>query len=218
MGDSTTETLKLQCRRKNEAYAREQLLGENNYLDLAGDSISWILFHIDCFVSQSRGNNSVNHVFLRPHAFNGCNYDDWDKVGQALGNMQALERLRISSRHDYDDDEDFSEDEDEDEDPPIPDWEILARILRHVRQSVNVIFNGKGIRTVEEVQPFARAIRGHPTITSIQDRGMFPYESLDTLFSTLTTLPALESVTLGAPEVRQSTIECSRRKCNQSSA
>jgi hypothetical protein len=53
------------------------------------------------------------------------------------------------------------------------------------------------------VQVFARAIGGHPTITSFEDNGRFPYESLDTLFSTLTTLPDLESITLGAPEVRQ---------------
>jgi hypothetical protein len=44
---------------------------------------------------------------------------------------------------------------------------------------------------------------GHPTITGLNDHGRFPYESLDTLFSTLTTLPALESITLGAPAVRQ---------------
>jgi hypothetical protein len=31
---------------------------------------------------------------------------------------------------------------------------------------------------------------------------LFPYESLDTLFSTLATLPALESISFGAPEVR----------------
>jgi hypothetical protein len=32
---------------------------------------------------------------------------------------------------------------------------------------------------------------------------LFPYESLETLFPTLSTLPALESVSFGAPEERQ---------------
>jgi hypothetical protein len=43
----------------------------------------------------------------------------------------------------------------------------------------------------------------HPSITSFEDSGKFPYESLDTLFSTLITLPALESASFGAPEVMQ---------------
>jgi hypothetical protein len=87
---------------------------------------------------------------------------------------------------------------------PIIDWELVARILRHVRQNVTVDIDNEGLRSIEEVQPFARAICGHPTITGFRDTGMFPYESLGTLFSTLTTLPALESVMFGAPEVNQS--------------
>jgi hypothetical protein len=152
-------------------------------------SISWILNHIDCFVSQSRGNRIVESVELRPHAFNGENYEVWDKVGQAIGNLQALETLYIFSTHrDYGDDDDHEDYSDEDS--PSPDWKILARILRYMRQSVAVVINDVRLRTVEEVQPFARAIRGHPTITGLRDRGMFPYESLDTLYSALITLPA----------------------------
>jgi hypothetical protein len=146
-------------------------------------------------------------VCLRPYTFNGHDYDDWDKVGEAVGNFQALERLRISSLTVYDSDGDsyYSSDDDLDEDVviPIPDWEILARILKHVRNNVTVIFKDERLWTIEEVQPFARAICGHPTITGFDDSGRFPYESLDTLFSTLATLPALESVSfVGAPEVR----------------
>jgi hypothetical protein len=46
----------------------------------------------------------------------------------------------------------------------------------------------------EEVQPFIRAIHGHPTIRSFEDGISFPYEFLDALYSTLATLPALESI------------------------
>jgi hypothetical protein len=52
------------------------------------------------------------------------------------------------------------------------------------------------------VQPFARAFCGHPTITSFGDSGRFSYEFLGILFSTLSTLPALESVRFGGtPEI-----------------
>jgi hypothetical protein len=76
---------------------------------------------------------------------------------------------------------------------------MQARSLRHVRQSVAVIINDGRIRTIEEVQPFARAIRGHPSITSIRDSCISSYESLENLYSALATLPALESGQLSAP-------------------
>jgi hypothetical protein len=205
--DISIETLEswlessIQSHEKNEVHYCEGLLGTYG-LHLDDDhSRSWIWNHIDCFISQSRGNKIVQQVYLNA-SLNG--HDDvWDKVGQAVGNLQALNALQICS-HDYDDDSDDEDDEDEDEDSPIIDWEIVARILRHVRQSVTIGIENERLRTIEEVQPFARAICGHPTITGFDDSGMFPYESLETLISTLTTLPALESVTFGAPEVRQS--------------
>jgi hypothetical protein len=148
-------------------------------------------------------------VHLCQHAFNGHGDDVWEKFGQGVGNLQALERLRITT-HYYDDEDDIYSDGDDDDDEvvppgPIPDWEILpvARILSHVRQNQMVSIDDKRLRTVEDAQVLARAIHGHPNIKSFCDRGLFPYESLDTLFSTLTTLPALESVSFGAPEVRK---------------
>jgi hypothetical protein len=75
-------------------------------------------------------------VYWWPHAsFNSQDDDVWDKVGQAIGKLHALERLCITT-HYYRDEDDYSnEDEDDEVVPlgPIPDWEILACILRHVQ-------------------------------------------------------------------------------------
>jgi hypothetical protein len=65
------------------------------HLSLYEDSIPWILNHIDCFVSMSRGNESVNDLYLWPHAFHGHDEHGWDKVGQAVGNLPPLETLYI---------------------------------------------------------------------------------------------------------------------------
>jgi hypothetical protein len=196
MSDHSAKTLEIQSRRDDEEYVRDHIIG-GHHLRLHEDTISWILSRTDCFIRQSRGNESVEHLYLYPYSVDGENYDAWDKVGQAVGNLQALKSLCISTEYSYEDDA-------EDEDSPIHDWEILARILRHVRQSVSVVINDGRVRMIEDVQPFARATRGHPSITSFEDYGgIFPNESLDTLFSTLTTLPVLESVWLGTSEVRQ---------------
>jgi hypothetical protein len=45
------------------------------------DSVPWILNHIDYFVSQSRGNERVQALSLRPNALNGHCDEVWDKVG-----------------------------------------------------------------------------------------------------------------------------------------
>jgi hypothetical protein len=192
MGDHFTETLELQSRRDDEEYARDHIIG-GHHLRLHEDTISWISSRTDCFIRQSRGNESVEYLFLYPYAFNGHDDDICDKGGQAVGNLQALKTLCIP----YHDNEVL---------PPPVRWEILARILRHMRQSVSVVIDDDDDeRSTEEVQPFARAIRGHPTITSFCDYGRFPYESLDTLFSTLTTLPTLESISLSNSELRTRT-------------
>jgi hypothetical protein len=103
MGDHTTsETLRqLQIRQDDEAYARDRFF-VGHHFGLYDDSIPWILNHIDCFVSQSRGNESVKVVYLWPHAFHGHDEDGWNKVGQAVGNLLSLETIdsvtRTSSR------------------------------------------------------------------------------------------------------------------------
>jgi hypothetical protein len=193
MGDYCPETLQQsQSRQNDEKIAFDSLLGEDT-LTLDQTSFPWILNHIDCFVSQSRGNKNIEDVFLCPYAFNGHDDGVWDKVGQAVGNLQELRRLYISSDRENDND---SDSEDEDEDPPNPDWERLARILSHMRQKISVYFADSIVLTVQESRSFARVIHGHPTITSFDSCYKFPYESLDTLYSVLATLPALESIAL----------------------
>jgi hypothetical protein len=156
MGDHTTEMLEVQSSR-DEKYARKRLLGCGSlYLDV--DTISWIMNHIDCFVSQSRGNKSISLLKVCPHTpFGGHDDDAWEKFGQAIGNLQALEKLSIKTTLDcHDEAEDCEEDSDEDSDEVLPtesisDWEILARILRHVRQNVTVSISDERLRSMEEV-------------------------------------------------------------------
>jgi hypothetical protein len=123
------------------------------------------------------------------------------KVGQAIGNLQALKVLFICTYDRLDDDDDSddddSDDDDDDVESPTPDWKILARILSQVRQRITLDVTKVQAWDAEESQSLARLIRGHPTITCFEDSsGMFPYKSLDTLYSTLATLPSLESVKL----------------------
>jgi hypothetical protein len=197
MEDSISETLKQRCNRlKGEAYARDHIFGENRVrvLSLAELPHPWMLKHIDCFVSQSRRNVTIEEVHIYPYSNDGEDHAFMDKVGQAIGNLRALKTLRIClfsySEGDYYDEED----------PPSPNWDILAHILSHIRQKVKVDLdddNDHHLWDAEESQSFARAIHGHPTITCFADStGVFPYEASDALYSALATLPALESISL----------------------
>jgi hypothetical protein len=189
-GRLSSETLKLRKRRNDEKFFRDHIFGGQD-LNLDENSIPWILNHIDCFISQSRGNRSVEDVYLSPHACNGHDDEVWDKFGQAIGNLQALTMLRILTHG-------RSYGHHEGEEVPIPDWERLARILSHMGQKIEVEIHDMPPWAVEEVQALARAIRGHPTITSFDSCFAFPYESTDSLYSALATLPALESVRLAS--------------------
>jgi hypothetical protein len=123
---SETSVEQLQNRLDDEKYARDRFLGGSD-LDLVEESMHWIVNHIDCFVSQSRGNRTVTDMICYPYARHGYDEEVWDKVGQAIGNLQALEGLQISIHKFHDDDDD------DDEVVPIPDWDRLACILRRIR-------------------------------------------------------------------------------------
>jgi hypothetical protein len=157
---------------------------------LDDDTVPWILNHIDCFVSQSQGNESVENVRFFPYAVYGRDDGGWDKVGQAIGNLKALKRLSIASL-------DYGEDGE-----AIVDWKIVACILRHVRQRITIDTTEVLAWAAEESGLFVRAIHGHPTITSFEVSRHFPHESLDALYYVLATLPALESIKLCRPQIR----------------
>ena len=80
----------------------------------------------------------------------------------------------------------------------IPDWDVLARILIHVRQSITLSVTIDSVHIVpwrvEHSQSLAQAIHGHPTITCFEINNQLPYEALDALYSALATLPNLASV------------------------
>jgi hypothetical protein len=174
-------------------------MGQQLGLHLNEESFPWILNHIDDFVSQSRGNEITHDLYLYPCTFNGHDDEFWDKVGQAVGNLQALKKLYIYAPlslyyH-------IVGDDDDDDDLPTPDWDILARIMSHVRQKIVVNISYVHTWDVEESRLFARAIHGHPTITRFEDGVLgggtkFPYEASGALYSALATLPALESLSL----------------------
>jgi hypothetical protein len=163
-----------------------------------GGSIPWIMNHIDHFVSHSRGNDSVTDLHLYPQDFYGHDDVVWDKLGQAVGNLQALERLCICTPEYHDD---------VDEAVPIPNWEILALVLSHLRQRITLVAKSYDAEdedynisawSAEAIRSFARAIHGHPTITRFEGGEDFPYASLDAFYSALASLPALESVLLSS--------------------
>jgi hypothetical protein len=173
----------------------KRLFCENTVINLADFPHNWMLKHIDCFVSQSRGNECIEGLDFNLSLNDGENDEFWDKVGQAIGNLQALKTVRISTHCDTGDYDAFAE-------PPSPDWEILERILSHIRQKVELELHNDDDEfwwNVEESRSFARVIHGHPTITCFTDisaGGMFPYEAWDVLYTALATLPALESIEL----------------------
>jgi hypothetical protein len=141
----------------------------------------------------------------------GQDNDVWYKVGQALGNLQALKVLFICTY-------DRLVDDDDDVESPTPDWKILVRILSQVRQKITLDVTNVLAWDTEESQALARVIRGHPIITCFQDSsgmdGMPPYESLDTLYSALATL--LRNVTYIPVITRANTTtpKC-KRSCGQ---
>jgi hypothetical protein len=207
MGDNITQaTQRLRgSQRDEEPVTLPGLLDKEN-LFLNDGAINLILNDIDFFVSLSRDNRAVQRVFLYPYVLHGHDDDAvWNKVGQALGNLQALEQLRISNRK-------FADDYDCDV-VLVPDWERLARILSHMRQIFAVnphdnyeYNNDCDSWTVGEAQGLARAIRGHPTITRFDCDMIFPHESMDSLYSAWATLPALKSVSLTSPQEDESTV------------
>jgi hypothetical protein len=88
----TDEYTEMWSGRDAETYARDLFLGKRR-LDLDDDKISWILNHIDCSVSQIQGNESVESVVLYSYPVNGHDNEVVEKLGKAIGNLQAQDDM-----------------------------------------------------------------------------------------------------------------------------
>jgi hypothetical protein len=111
---------------------------------------------------------------------------NWEeKMGQALGNLQSLKELWIFAY-------------DSEAEPEPPDWDTVARVLRHIKQKITLRVIIERTRLSEEA--FARAIQEHPSIQRFETRDSFEFSTFHILLSALTSLPALESIVLGHAE------------------
>jgi hypothetical protein len=188
MEDPTASERFQSQKRLEELYVRGLL--DSSYISLNDNNkVGRILNHIDCFVEESQGNSRVQQLYLRLSALNGHDDNVWDKLGQAVGNLQGLKILIISTLCTHSRTFDFV--------VPIPAWEKLALILSRVQQKVSIdLYDRSDVWTVGDVRAFARVIRGQPMITRFESGKLLPAESLDTLYSALATLPNLESIKL----------------------
>jgi hypothetical protein len=155
-----------------------------------------IFDQVDAFVNLSRDNETVQEVILYPvtdpsdDASRTHRYAiSWDKIAEGIGNLQALRKITIW-------DASFEEA------PLVPDWKILARILRRLtdRRGIQLDMADNATpwdieRDPESLLLFTAVIHGQAMITEFITGNSFPFDCLDMLCSTLLTLPALESVT-----------------------
>jgi hypothetical protein len=178
-----------------EEYALEILGGQT--LFLTDDyTISWILRHIKEFVSQSRGNTRIQQVVFRPrYACDRRGDGVWDKLGQAIGNLEALDTLTFAIPIFHNPAQNLHK----------SDWGGLNRTLSCVRRNVRVnvtelddgtMTHDHGRWAVEDVQALGRAICGHPSITSFDSGRSIPHKFMDSLFSALATVSSLKSINI----------------------
>jgi hypothetical protein len=170
---------------------------EGDALFLHEHNLPGILAFMDESVSMSRGNSSIESLTLYAYSLSeiydkrhilGLDEGVWERLGEVIGNLEALKTISILC-------------DDGPENGATPNWERLACIIRHIRQSVIVDIDGFCQWGSVETLPFVQAIHGHPTIKGFDvGNGRIPYESMSMLCSTLATLPALTQVQLHAIE------------------
>jgi hypothetical protein len=174
---------------EEEQQVRDEL--NKTWLHLTKE-VSYLLFdNIDSFVALSRENHSVKDVILYPFDTGAGNYEFWDKVGQILGNLTELHAIHISFLPDNGSDDDGDE-------ARTPDWEIVTRSLRRLRQKVALCSFTDA--EVEDIQGLARAIHGNPMISEFSSRRVLTFANIGPWCSALVTLPSLESVRLSLLE------------------
>jgi hypothetical protein len=150
-----------------------------------------IFAQVDAFVNLSRENETVEEVHLTPFNDPGDDasgthrYAIWDKIAEGIGNLQALREITIFHTRSVDDEgEDL-----------VPDWEILACILRRLQRGIRLCMDDFAPLWDHTVLPvFYGVIQGQAMITGFSTSDGFYFDGLDVLCSALLTLPALENV------------------------
>jgi hypothetical protein len=144
----------------------------------------------DFFLGLSEGNRTVEIVTL-PLSNEGGSFSSWEKVGKAIGNLEALEEiylflgerpswLRLDERPTY-----------------VPDWYALSYVLSFLRHKIKLRIGYYQDWNEVEVQHFATAIRHNPFIKVIEQQGgIIPTSCFYIFVNALATLPALEDATL----------------------
>ncbi len=156
------------------------------------DDDTGIFDQVDAFVKRSRNNETVQKVilwipFIDPGddaSGNRDRYAIWEKIAKGIGNFQALREIAIEHS-------DYVNDEWE---VLVPDWEILACILRRLRQGIKLCMQDDAPLPWDTgaMQVLAGVIHGQPVITGYSTGADFNFHCLDILCSALLTLPALE--------------------------
>jgi hypothetical protein len=106
---------------------------------------------------------------LHQYAFTDHDDEIWDKVGQPIGNLEALERLRIAAHN-------YLGNDNEDEDSPNPACERLARILSHVRQKFTVeLLGNSDMWALGEMQALSGFIVASLSLLAMLDHANFSF-------------------------------------------
>jgi hypothetical protein len=161
-------------------------------LDVLNDE-NGIFDQVDVFLNLSRENETVQSVVLFIPSFTDSGddasvihrYAIWEKIAEGIGNLQALHEFEIT-HYEWE--------------PFVPNFEILACILRRLRRGIRLCIsdNAPLLWHPEALPAFAKVIHGHAMITGFNAGDLsLPFQRLDILCSALLTLPALENVSFG---------------------
>jgi hypothetical protein len=157
----------------------------------------------DAFVKRSRNNQTVEQVVLWiPFIDAGDNvsvsgtndrYAVWEKIAEGIGNLEALRKIEIVH---FVVDGEWDHLGDDEWEALVPDWEILACILRRLRHGIKLCMQDDEPLPWDTgaLQVLAKFIHGQAVITGFSSGADFPFSCLDSLCSVLLTLPALENV------------------------
>jgi hypothetical protein len=138
--------------------------------------------HVETFLELSNNNRTVESVSLRLSTISQDGpFRLWEKVGKAIGNLEALQEIDLILNEPY---------------PPFADWYTSSYVLSFLRHKIKLRFGDCQRWNEVEMQHFATAIRHNPFIKAIEQKGDIPTTCFYIFVNVLATLPALEEVTL----------------------